>query len=145
MPKGVSRACRLMLSADEEKCYVQEVAQILSDALPEYKFKVHKEEEKKQYCDNSKVTYADPVLAASSTCSSASVRSSTCRSAICSTYRLDIVQDGGQTLPVIRISVDSFVIQTIQELGMTLTPPEVFVPAMMRCMIRLGLAKPVEQ
>ena len=35
--------------------------------------------------------------------------------------------------------------QTLKELGMQLTPPDVFLPNMARCMVRLGLAKPVEQ
>ena len=47
--------CVLLLAADETS-WMQEVAQILSDALPEYKFKGHKDVEKKQFCDNSKVT-----------------------------------------------------------------------------------------
>ena len=119
---------------------MQEVAQILLDALPEYKFKAHKEEEKKQYCDNSKVI--DPVLAAS-------VRSSACKFAACSADHLNSLKSAqrglGQAVPDIRTNLASAVMQTIQELGMTLTPPEVFLPAMVRCMIRLGLAKPVEQ
>ena len=40
---------------------------------------------------------------------------------------------------------DSSVMQTIQELGMTLSPPEVFLPAMARRLIQLGIAKPVER
>ena len=42
-------------------------------------------------------------------------------------------------------NADSFAMQTTQELGMTLSPPEVFLPAMARRLIRLGIAKPVEQ
>ena len=34
---------------------MQEVANILSDALPEFEFKGHGQLEKKQFCDNSKV------------------------------------------------------------------------------------------
>ena len=34
--------------------------------------------------------------------------------------------------------------QTLKELGMQLSPPQVFLPKMARCLIRLGLAKPVD-
>ena len=130
---------------------MQEVAQILSDALPEYKFKGHKEEEKKRYCDNSKVTYATPHASCIGCMYMLRWLSQivACTSATCSAEHLNFMQlpvkDVGQSLPDIRTNVASSVMQTIQELGMTLTPPEVFLPAMVRCMIRLGLAKPVMQ
>ena len=136
-----------MLPADKKHCCVQEVAQILSDALPEYKFKAHKEEEKKQYCDNSKVTYAGYVSRMYMLRWLSQIVA--CTSATCSADHLNRMQipvkDVRQSLPNIRTNVASSGMQTIQELGMALTPPEVFLPAMVRCMIRLGLAKPVEQ
>ena len=48
--------------------YMQEVAKILSDALPEYKFKAHKQGEKKQFIDSSKVTCWNLMLLASVSC-----------------------------------------------------------------------------
>ena len=37
---------------------MQEVCTIMSNALPEYKFKAHGQVQKEQYCDNSKVGYS---------------------------------------------------------------------------------------
>ena len=34
-------------------------------------------------------------------------------------------------------------LQAQEELGLTLTSPEVFIPAMARCLFQLGLAKPI--
>ena len=94
MLTGVSHACCVLLLNGYNCCYMQEVAKILSDALPEYNFEPHEEGEKRQYCDNSKVTYMlelMPVASDANTCSDASISSTACPSALCSAHHLGLV------------------------------------------------------